>query len=350
MINLSSELILWYKDHQRELPWRLTKDPYAVWISEIILQQTRVAQGLSYYNKFKITFPEVKDLALATEDQVLKLWEGLGYYSRARNMHTTAKKVWFELNGIFPDNYTDLLKLKGIGPYTAAAISSICFNEHRTVVDGNVYRVLARLFGIDTPINSNKGKKEFEALAQSLNPGNESGLFNQALMEFGALHCTPKLPKCDSCVFNGACVALSKDKVSLLPVKEKKLKIKSRYLSFVVIGDKNNKTLIQKRAGLGIWEGLFQFPLIETPSETSVEEILQNTEIITLLNSQNVHIKTTSSIIHKLTHQTLHINIYNIEIPSLSEAESYLLIEKDDLRNYAFPKPLSDIIKQYNNQ
>ena len=254
-MRFSSNLILWYKQHKRDLPWRNTRDPYRIWISEIILQQTRVNQGLSYYCKLVEKYPDVHALANADEDELLRVWQGLGYYSRARNMHHTAKVVAYKMDGIFPDSYHELIKLKGIGSYTGAAISSICFNEHQTVVDGNVFRVLSRLFGVDTPINTAQGKKQFEKLAHELNDGGESGLFNQALMEFGALHCTPKQANCASCIFAAQCYASRHGKVDVLPVKEKKQKVKERFLNFFFVHDAYGNTLIQKRVMKDIWQG-----------------------------------------------------------------------------------------------
>ncbi len=350
MRDFSSELILWYKAHKRSLPWRKTKDPYHIWISEIILQQTRVIQGISYYDKFTNTFPTVGDLALATEDQVLKLWEGLGYYSRARNMHAAAKKIYFELDGVFPSTYNDLIELKGVGPYTAAAISSICYNEHKTVVDGNVFRVLSRLFGIDTAINSTIGKKQFEKLAHSLNTGSEHGLFNQALMEFGALHCTPKLAKCETCIFQDTCEALRSDKVDVLPVKEKKLKVRNRYLSFLCIIDANDNTLIQRREGKGIWEGLYQFPLYESDEEVSIENFLNSDFVKELVLVAKKEIVYTNQVKHKLTHQTLYINKVILKIDQLLKTNIFDIESISNLKEYAFPKPLTDIVARFSKE
>ena len=225
-MKFSSHILKWYHKEHRNLPWRASKDPYNIWLSEIILQQTRVSQGLGYYIKFNTTFPTIKDLAIAHEQQVLKLWQGLGYYSRARNLHATAKHIHFNLKGLFPDNYKDLLKLKGVGPYTASAISSICFNEKRAAVDGNVYRVLARVFSIKTPINSSQGIKEFQQLADSLISKRDPGDYNQGLMELGATVCTPKKVDCIKCPINSLCIAKSQNTIYQFPVKEKKIKIK----------------------------------------------------------------------------------------------------------------------------
>ncbi len=345
MTGFVSDLILWYKENERELPWRKTKDVYRVWVSEIILQQTRVNQGLSYYIRFVEQFPTVHHLANANEDTVLKCWEGLGYYSRARNMHHTAKYVSQELNEAFPESYDELLKLKGIGSYTAAAISSICYNEHRTVVDGNVFKVLTRIYGIESPINTAKGKKQVEELAHALNDGNDKGTFNQALMEFGALQCTPKLPNCAACIFNQDCWALKNKKVDLLPIKEKKLKIKHRYMFYFLIKDQHKQTIIQRRNHNDIWKGLYQFPLIETSKNISVKEILASDDFERLINKQQVNITSETILKHQLTHQTLHLSILSIELNSivhLNDSE-FQVVDVDKISNYAFPKPLSGI-------
>ena len=347
MTKFSSDLILWYKQNKRDLPWRKTTNVYKVWISEIILQQTRVNQGLSYYLKFIETFPTVHDLASSPEDKVLKCWQGLGYYSRARNLHNAAKYVSNELNGEFPKSYDDLLKLKGVGAYTAAAISSICFNEHRTVIDGNVFRVISRIFGIETPINTSKGKNEIEEIAHSLNTVNEHGEFNQALMEFGALQCTPKKPHCDSCIFNTICYAYRNSKVNLLPIKEKKLKIKERYFSYIIIlNSDRSKTVIQRRNSKDIWKGLYQFPLIETSSTSSFKELLKSDELNKISGNQDVNILSTKNIKHQLTHRQLFITIYTIQINSLNhlQAMGFEIINLNELNNFAFPKPLTNII------
>jgi len=269
----SNLLISWYLEHKRELPWRLTKDPYAIWLSEIILQQTKVAQGLPYYNAFISTFPSVNDLANAPEEKVLKLWQGLGYYSRARNLHYTANYISEDLKGVFPTNYNDLLKLKGVGDYTASAIASICYKEPSAVVDGNVYRVLARFFGISTPINSSQGIKAFKKLAQELLDVSQPGTYNQAVMEFGARHCKPRNPDCSSCIFNDKCVALQKNIVAELPVKLKKTTIKKCYFNYFIIQSEENTILLQQRTKKGIWQQLYEFPLIETSEEIKLEQL-----------------------------------------------------------------------------
>ena len=278
-MSFSNLLIKWYLQKKRDLPWRNTINPYLIWLSEIMLQQTRVAQGMPYFLSFTTAFPTVFDLAKANEEQVLKLWQGLGYYSRARNLHKTAQFVANELDGIFPDNYKDLLQLKGVGEYTAAAIASFSYNEVIPVVDGNVFRVLSRIFDIETDIAQASAKKEFAALAFELMPKDSPAIFNQAIMEFGALQCVPKSPNCSICVFNESCAALQKKKVDQLPIKSKKLKVRNRYFNYIVASDENENTIIQKRTSKGIWHNLYEFPLLETEKEENfdfVSEQIQN--------------------------------------------------------------------------
>ncbi len=312
----SKILILWYIDHKRELPWRLTKDPYAIWLSEIILQQTKVAQGLPYYHAFISRFPSVNDLANAPEEKVLKLWQGLGYYSRARNLHVTAKYISKDLKGEFPTTYQGLLQLKGVGDYTASAIASICYNESTAVVDGNVYRVLSRYFGITTPINSTQGIKEFKKLAQKLIDSSQPGTYNQALMEFGARHCTPKSPNCSSCIFNDKCMALQKTTVAELPVKLKKATIKKCYFNYFIIQSEGEVIQLQQRTEKGIWQQLYEFPLIETSKEIELD-ILQQLEEFKELSKKHsfssIVLYNEKSIIHKLSHRHLHTRFWIIE-------------------------------------
>ena len=280
---ITKKLINWYLVNKRDLPWRATNNPYFIWLSEIILQQTQVAQGLPYYKAFTSKFPTVFDLANAEESQVLKLWQGLGYYSRARNLHASAKYIVNEFNGVFPDTYNEIIKLKGVGDYTASAIASICFNETTAVVDGNVYRALSRIYGISTPINTGKGFKEFKALAQELIDTKQPATFNQAIMEFGARQCKPKSPDCSICPFNTSCVALQKNKIEQLPVKLKALKVKKKNFNFMVILSADQKTILEKREGKGIWQNLYQFPLIETKQPVNILEIEAELECFSIL-------------------------------------------------------------------
>lgn len=305
----SKTLITWYLQNKRDLPWRNTTNPYHIWLSEIMLQQTRVAQGLPYFLAFTEAFPTIFDLAKAEEEQVLKLWQGLGYYSRARNLHDTAKHIANTLNGNFPDNYKDLLTLKGIGEYTAAAIASFSFNEKTPVVDGNVYRVLARYFGISTDVASAKAKKEFTQIALELIDPKNPALFNQAIMEFGALQCSPKKPDCSICPLNNGCLALSQKKVEELPVKLKKLKIRNRYLNYILVLDNTNKSIVNKRTQKGIWHNLYELPLIETEHLETEIEIKQKIEQ-QYSGKTEVALFTSENIVHKLSHQHLHIRFW----------------------------------------
>ncbi|MCE7922387.1 MAG: A/G-specific adenine glycosylase [Haliscomenobacteraceae bacterium CHB4] len=257
-------LFSWFARHQRPLPWKGEDDPYKIWLSEIILQQTRVEQGLPYYQKFVAKYPDIKALAAAPEDEVLKLWEGLGYYSRARNLRATAKFIAGERNGKFPDTYETIRALKGVGDYTAAAIASFAFNLPHAVLDGNVFRVLARYFGIETPTDTPAAKKEFASLAQELLDPARPGEFNQALMDFGATHCTPSQPKCPACPMQPHCVAFRQKKVALLPVKSKTLEKKDRYFVYLVAYFQGS-TFVRKRTGKDIWQNLWEFPLLELP-------------------------------------------------------------------------------------
>ena len=294
MVHLQIELIKWYDNHKRDLPWRHTKDPYKIWLSEIILQQTRVTQGLSYYHKFISTHPNVTSLARASEEEVLSLWKGLGYYSRARNLHKTARQVQEEFKGKFPNSYDGLIKLTGVGPYTAAAISSFCYNEQKAVVDGNVFRVLSRIYDVDTPINTTQGQKEFGALAKATLNKNQPAKHNQAMMEFGALQCVPKNPQCPSCPVVFLCLSQNKGTVGQRPQKIKKIKKKNRFLLYKVYFDrKNKKVFLKKRTEKDIWFNLYDFHLTEYSSSEELDEAIKR--------------KKTFRKKHLLTHQTLHV-------------------------------------------
>jgi A/G-specific adenine glycosylase len=310
----SNRLIQWYLIHKRDLPWRNTNDPYLIWLSEIMLQQTRVAQGLPYFLSFVNAFPKIQDLASASEEEVLKLWQGLGYYSRARNLHATAKIVTFVHNGSFPNNYKDLILLKGVGAYTAAAIASFAFDEAVPVVDGNVYRVLSRFFDVKTDIASHKAVSEFKLLAETLMPKENPALFNQAIMEFGALQCVPKNPNCEQCIFNDSCLAYKNNEVSLLPIKTKKNKPIDRYFNYFILKDPQGHSLVQKRTQ-GIWKNLYEFPLLETLLEATSTEI--DNFLFNLLDP-NIEISLMRlhqmPILHKLTHQNLHINFWKVDV------------------------------------
>lgn len=320
MQETAKQLITWYLKNKRDLPWRNTRDPYRIWLSEIMLQQTRVEQGLPYYLKFTEAFETVEDLAKADEETVLKLWQGLGYYSRARNLHTTAKYVTQELNGTFPKTYKELLQLKGVGEYTASAIASFCYKEPKAVVDGNVYRVLSRVFGIDTPINSTDGQKIFAELAQSLISHDEPDSYNQAIMEFGARQCKPKNPNCEICIFNNSCLALKNKKVAELPVKLKKINIKKRYFNYIVPITTDKKTVLQKRPNKGVWANLYEFPLIETSKESSFTDLVEQGEFQQQFSQYNdLNLYNTKTIVHKLSHQHIYTKFWILETDYLSE-------------------------------
>jgi A/G-specific adenine glycosylase len=342
-MKFSKLLIQWYLHNKRDLPWRNTNDPYRIWLSEIMLQQTRVAQGTPYFLSFADAFPTVFDLANADEEQVLKLWQGLGYYSRARNLHKTAQYVANELEGVFPNNYNDLLKLKGVGEYTAAAIASFSYGEPVAVVDGNVFRVLSRYFDIETDIALASAKKEFAALAFELMPKDEPATFNQAIMEFGALQCVPKSPNCSVCVFNHSCLALQKKKINQLPVKSKKLKVRNRYFNYLVVSDDNDDTIIQKRASKGIWQNLYEFPLIETEVVESFDYIVKRIEKDFFVNDivGSVLEYNEKSIIHKLSHQHLHIKFWKVSINGVVKNGT----DAATLRTFPFPIVIHNFIE-----
>lgn len=316
-MDFSQKILAWYAENKRELPWRKTKDPYKIWLSEVILQQTRIAQGTPYYERFVDEFPTVFELANAPEQKVLKLWQGLGYYSRARNMHASAKLIVEQFRGNFPNTYIELVKLKGVGDYTASAIASICFGELQPVVDGNVYRVLSRYFGVGIPINSSEGIKYFKTLAREVMSKEDICDYNQGIMEFGAIQCVPKNPKCSECTLQSSCKALESSMVAELPVKLKKTKIKHRHFNYLVPIDKNGNTLFRKRTQRGIWQNLFEFPLLETKEQVQTldeETILQQVDLgqitkITLYNKIPV--------VHKLSHQHLHTKFWVIETNSI---------------------------------
>lgn len=338
-MTFSNLLIDWYLQNKRSLPWRNTKDPYHIWLSEIILQQTRVAQGLPYFEAFTSAFKTVFDLANASEEQVLKLWQGLGYYSRARNLHAAAKYIVNELNGVFPPNYKELQRLKGVGDYTAAAIASFAYDEPVAVVDGNVFRVLARFFGIATDIASTNAKKEFQELAQELLPLDQAANFNQAIMEFGAMQCVPKNPDCTICIFNTKCVALQKNKVADLPVKLKKVAVKKRYFNYLVIRDKQGRFLVEKRKDKGIWLNLYQFKLYELEQPKKIDEVV--VALQAEFNPSMLIVKNDTEIIHKLSHQHLYIRFFELQFNEVLENAVAL----EDMMKLPFPIVIHNFIE-----
>ena len=336
----------WYSKNKRVLPWRKTNNPYHIWLSEIILQQTQVKQGLPYYEAFVKKFPNIKHLAMAKEEEVLKLWQGLGYYSRARNMHKTAQFIWYELDGTFPQDYKTLLTLKGVGDYTASAIASICFNEPKAVVDGNVYRVLSRFFGIDTPINSTEGIKTFKTLAQSVLDKTQSGTYNQAIMEFGALQCKPQNPDCSVCPLSSACEALKKNCVKELPVKLKKTKIQIRHCNYLVFISNDGRSVFEKRTGNGIWRNLYQFPLVESLHSLKEIDIIKHPVFKAHIqnNAFNIYLYNEKPIIHKLTHRHLYTHFWIVEIEQISQNAVHL----HHLVNYPTPQLINNFLNTFN--
>jgi A/G-specific adenine glycosylase len=336
----------WYSVNKRELPWRNTKNPYYIWLSEIIMQQTQIKQGLPYYEAFVANYPTIFDLANAQEQDILKLWQGLGYYSRARNLHASAKHVAQELNGVFPSSYQDLIKLKGVGDYTASAIASICFDEPAAVVDGNVYRVLSRYFGIHTPINSSSGIKEFKILATSLMDTKNPGDYNQALMEFGATHCKPKNPYCIVCPFKDSCVALQKEQVGALPVKLKKTKVTKKHFNFLVLMSSDKRTLFEKRSTKGIWQNLYQFPLIETEHELPSTGFKTHPKISSYFKNTvfEYSLYNTKELVHKLSHQHLYTKFWIIEVNNLPKPG----IPISELTSYPTPIVIGNFIEEFN--
>lgn len=322
----------WYTQNGRNLPWRSTKSVYFIWLSEVILQQTRVDQGLHYYLKFIEQFPTVVDLSNASEQEVLVAWQGLGYYSRARNLHKTAKIVVHECAGIFPNDYRGLLKLPGVGEYTAAAIASFAYSLPYAVVDGNVYRLLSRVFNIDLPIDTNEGKKHFAELARELLDKKNPATHNQAMMEMGALICTPKQAKCSVCPLNDICLSKQKNTISILPIKSKKVKIKQRYFHFLIAENKG-KILLQKRTKKDIWQNMYQFPLIELNKNARLSE--KNLP-------ENFVLQTDCPIIkekHVLTHQQIIAQFYRTSFDGESTSKNNLFwVKKKDLQNYPLPR------------
>ena len=339
----SKKIIEWYKENKRDLPWRDTKDPYPIWLSEIILQQTRVAQGLPYFKRFIENFSSIHKLAAAKEQDVLRLWQGLGYYTRARNLHRCAKVIVEQHNGNFPDNFIDLQKLPGIGAYTAAAIASFAFLEPVAAVDGNVFRVLSRVFGMEHDIASAEGKDLFSKKANELISQENPDLFNQAIMEFGATHCLPKNPKCEECIFKKSCVALAREWQDRLPVKEKKIKIRKRYFYYLVI-EQNKKVMMRKREGKDIWKGLYDFPLIETKRPQKIELIVGQADVLSGFKQKFEFHSSSTTYRHVLSHQILLAKFIFITLKA--KHSKNIDLKKDSMRFYSsaamhkLPKPI----------
>jgi len=334
----------WYRLHKRQLPWRETSNPYFIWLSEVMLQQTRVNQGLPYYLKFVDKYPSVKHLAKAPEDEVLKLWQGLGYYTRARNLHATAKQVAFELNGVFPKSYGELKKLKGIGDYTASAIASICYHEPQPVVDGNVYRVLARYFGVQLPINSTEGQKYYKELALTLIDPDNPGEYNQAIMEFGAVQCKPQSPNCSGCVLNESCAALQKGLVDVLPKKNKKNSVKQRFFNYVIVQN-HDELLLHQRLQKDIWQYLYEFPLIETAAELIQEELITHPQFKKLTGGMAFTLQLHNRLpkLHKLSHQHINTKFWVVHLQGSLDGG----IKKTALKDYPVPVLVANFVEEY---
>lgn len=329
----AKRLINWYTESKRDLPWRKTKDPYPVWLSEIILQQTRVEQGLPYWERFMDAFPTVTAMAEASQEQILRLWQGLGYYSRARNLHAAARHIANDLNGVFPDTYATIIQLKGVGPYTAAAIASICFDEAKPVVDGNVYRFASRFFGIKNDISKSGTRKIFEEELQKEIPFEQPGDFNQAMMEYGATVCAPK-PLCDVCVFRADCHAYANDLQKMLPVKSGKLKVKNRYFNYIVFSYEN-LLFLKKRGAKDVWEGLFDFFLIE--QEANEEMVLKQVEKEFGLSSLSIK-DISETYVHILSHQKIHARFYELNI---SQKDLNSIAQSGELKAYSVEEVLN---------
>lgn len=327
MTAFADTLISWFEDHKRDLPWRGEADPYKIWVSEIILQQTRVQQGWDYYLRFLDNFPTVKALADADEDRVLKVWQGLGYYSRARNMHAAAREIMAEHQGRFPNEYDKILSLKGIGRYTAAAIASIAFGLPYPAVDGNVIRIVSRIFGVCEDVTQPAVIKQITEICEAQIDRRQPGLFNQAAMDFGATHCTPRNPLCSECPFKSECYALRNNLVDILPIKKKKAELKHRYFHYTMYFS-DNQTIIEKRTGMDIWRNMYQFPLVETDGESTLEKPFFATREV-------------------LSHQVIHAEFFvrNVEkLPELSQNQQ--IIAFDDIVNYPMPKVMTEFLKK----
>lgn len=344
MTVFSRVLLDWYAEHRRELPWRETKDPYRIWISEIILQQTRVVQGYEYFLRFVERFPDLAALAEADEDEVMKYWQGLGYYSRARNLHAAARSM----NGAFPRTYEGVRALKGVGDYTAAAICSIAYDMPYAVVDGNVYRVLSRYFGVEVPIDSVQGKKLFASLAQEMLDEKHAALYNQAIMDFGAIQCTPQSPSCMFCPLADSCSALATGKVALLPIKQHRTKTTDRYFTYIYMCV-GGQMLLRKRTGNDIWRNLYELPLIETDHQMTVEELLLASELKELGTDVEPMVRPLQiGVKHVLSHQIIHADFYEMIFPAdIQGFSDYIRIGQGEWTRYAVPRLIHQFLEKY---
>jgi A/G-specific adenine glycosylase len=345
----SNALLDWNEtENKRQMPWKGESNPYRIWISEIILQQTRVQQGMEYYNRFIAAFPDIETLAMASEKEVYKLWEGLGYYSRCKNLIATAKFINEKLNGNFPEKYEDILALKGIGTYTASAIASFAFNLPYAVLDGNVFRVLSRFFGKEIPINTTEGKRFYGELSQSLLNKITPGKYNQALMDFGAVICKPAAPLCLQCPLKKKCFAFLKNKVAVLPVNTKTIRQKERFFNYLVVEYKN-KFYVRKRTGKDIWQNLYEFVLLETKDWLDESTLLVNEEIIKILNQPDFTINLISSkISQKLTHQLITGRFIHIELQKPWLNNEYFMVNRKELKALPFPKFIASYLADKN--
>ena len=332
------------------MPWKGEKDPYKIWLSEIILQQTRVEQGLNYYENFIISFPDIHQLANAENNQVFKLWEGLGYYTRCRNLLATARYISAELQGNFPSTYDEILKLKGVGTYTAAAISSFAYNLPHAVVDGNVVRVIARIFGINKPFDTTDGKKFFAAFAEKLLDKNQPGIYNQAIMDFGAVICKPVTPLCAVCIFQKTCFAFQHNKTGVLPVKAKKITIRNRWFNYLVLTHRN-EVLIHERTASDIWRHLFEFILIESKKEENSATILKAALKNKTLELNSYTIKSCSPVLkQQLSHQLIRGLVIELQLPDkIFMSGSHYWVKKTELEKYPFPKFINQYLDQLFN-
>ena len=341
----TEKLLFWNSNvNTRKMPWKGIADPYKIWLSEIILQQTRVEQGTTYYNRFIAKFPTVEHLALSKDDEVFKMWEGLGYYSRCKNLIATAKIIAFEYNGIFPNNYNEILQLKGVGPYTAAAIASFAFNLPNAVVDGNVTRVIARFFGSEMPIDTTEGKKHYTNLAQTLLHKTDPGNYNQAIMDFGATVCKPQLPLCKTCILQNKCFAYANDLTKILPVKAKKILKRNRYFYYVIV-EQNDKVFVRKRTHKDIWQNLWEFVLIETAEKLPVAEFIKNKIFRDLFAVPPLNTQYSSFYKQQLTHQTLEGLFLYVTTGKDFINDEYTAINKSDLKTLAFPRFITKFLE-----
>ena len=351
IVKFREKLLKWYQLNKRDLPWRNTHDPYRIWISEIILQQTRVNQGLDYYLRFVEVFPTIRELASALEDDVLKLWQGLGYYSRARNMYKTANIIYQKYDGVFPDQYKDLIKLPGIGTYTAAAICSIAYSKPYPVIDGNVIRVISRIFGIDDSFLEAERKNKIKELAAKLLDHDLPGDYNQAIMEYGAVICKPKSPECHNCFYSVNCFAKRNNKVEELPVKYNKPVLKKRYMNYFVCFDENRSFLVKQRSMKDIWQGLYDFPLIELDKKMKFSELKNSDEFTKLITNINIFeiIKTDLIMTQKLSHQMLEVSFHIIDIGNneINMDKRFINVSLSEFLNYPVPKMINKFLQSH---